>query len=228
MDSSGVVTPILSAQSRCKPTYYHGAFCEKRTYAFVDPQLSGMSASGETVDIPSCSRSTIQSCESPDFSDGETVMSGVTSLPVQVDESHDDKTQQCKVPVPPKTDLPDLSGQNGIVQNSVSLNGYLCQNAVTEPRPVLNLDPSNLDNSDQYVYQPMDIATYSPTSDLRPPVVNDNDPSRTLTETENAVLNLAYDTGLPSIQLHRSENGLPYTGTYFREVPSPNHVNELE
>ena len=228
VDSCGVVTPILSAQSRSKPTYFHhGAFCEQRTYSFVDPQFSGVGVSGENVDLPSCSRSASQGCDSPDFSDSETIMSGVTALPAPPNETNVEKAPAEEQ----KNDFSELSNQNGIVQKPPAHNGFSSPSPVPDSQPVLNVDTSKHEKPDTCLFQPpIDIAPYSPTSDLRPPVISDNDPTRALTETENAVLNLTYDTGLPGIHLHRTEPSMQYN--YFKEVtqspnPPPNHVEEF-
>ena len=233
VDGRGNVTSISSTSKRLKNSafYPHGAFCEQRTYALPEVPPIASETSLENANIPSCSRSPSQSYEhlSASSSDSEAAMSGVTALTTTADDGKEKSLEsKCQIT---NSDLFDNSTQNGVIEKPILFNGFSCQDNV-ENSPSFMSEETKQENS-EYNFESLDIARYSPTSDLRPPVVNDNDPTRTLTETENAVLNLTFGAGLSSIHvpcgLPQPDTALPFVNHVTKSPnPAKNHVKEFD
>ena len=241
IDGVGNVSSVTPPCGRKETSNWYpmGAFCEQRRLPYVEPAPFTPMPLLESSDIPSCSRSPERNPDN-NSSDSETAMSGVTKLTSNVEVRLESK-RNVSPPPPPENAEPnptDTYAENRVNKppslfNGISGSSFADQISV----PKLDLQRMNTKKPEgAYHYEPLDISQYSPTSDLCPPsIASSLDPSRTLTETENAVLNLACDGGLQSIQMHcpppRHDTPLRYLG--FNDItrspnPAQNHVAELK
>lgn len=248
-DGTVALAPTKQPRSKqSKPWRPRGAYCAKRKFVdiYQPPEILP-----ESTDVPSSSKSPLPSCEnkSASSSDSEMRMSGVTELTTTLDDLKDDISRSKIIHPTPEINNAINSFHNEIENmaiynevknsptrnevdttsvhdeeiNSIVLNGPWNQAITNSVEPVA----SSVQSSH---YHGFDIARYSPTSDLRPPVLADNDPTRALTETENAVLNLAIGARLSSIPYHcrlqRSDTAKQFINNFNKSPKPPNHVGD--
>ena len=247
-DGTVVSVPVQTRRSEQTNSWYpRGAYCEKRKYYDVRPQVqenakatseavdvrqadTNAEALSIAVDVPSSSKSSRRNSEntSTSSSDSEMRLSGVTELTTNLDDLKDDVLHPIANCLIPETNL-NVPFHNGVEIIPVSCSSSSPPTTVVTPTLQCASAPdqqeSDVTDIQSYHYHGLDIAHYSPTSDLRPPVSADNDPSRTLTETENAVLNLAFDAGLP-YHVTRTETTKPFLNSFnnVSKSPKPSHV----